>query len=152
MLSPVARQRMRMVVAALWVWPAITVAVAAATLSSFIVDRAVFGATVSGLFRVEAWVGLSCGLVLLSLLWSDPQIDPRNRRAQVIATVVGLACIVGYFALQPVMAALREGAGPGGVMATAARRQFGMLHGASMLLYLVQTVTAVFLLVKNRKP
>ncbi|MES2900910.1 MAG: DUF4149 domain-containing protein [Pseudomonadota bacterium] len=144
-------QRARLIVAALWAWPAIMVAIAAATLSAYITDRAAFGAAVSYLFRIEALVGLVCSLVLLVFLWSDTQLGNAKRRNQSIMAAVGLACILGYFALQPVMAGLREGAGPAGVMASAARKQFGMLHGVSMLLYLVQTVMAVVLVVKNRK-
>lgn len=151
MQASVTLRRMRMLVAALWAWLAIGVSVAAITLSSVLSDRVAFGETVSILFRVEAWVGLACGLALLLLLWRDDQLDARKRRTQIILVAVMLLCVLGYFGLQPIMGALREGAGPGGVMASSARRQFGMLHGASMLLYLVHTVLALVLLFKNRK-
>jgi hypothetical protein len=151
MLQPGAMQRARMFLAVLWAGGAVLVAIAASVLNRVMTDRVAFGETVSGLFRQEARLGLVCGLLLLGLIWFDQRLDARKRRTLLIVTVVMLTCILGYFVVQPMMAALREGAGAGGVMASSARKQFGMLHGVSMLLYLVQTVLAVVLVFKSRK-
>jgi hypothetical protein len=58
--------------------------------------------------------------------------------------------MVGYFGLQPWMAALRETAGPSGVMEGATRTQFGILHGVASLIYLFQSVLALVLVLKVR--
>ena len=61
-----------------------------------------------------------------------------------------LCVLIGYFGLQPLMAGLREAAGPAGVMEGAARTQFGLLHGAASLIYLLQSVLAAILVLKSR--
>jgi hypothetical protein len=48
------------------------------------------------------------------------------------------------------MAALREAAGPSGVMEAATRTQFGILHGVASLIYLFQSVLALVLVLKVR--
>jgi hypothetical protein len=47
---------------------------------------------------------------------------------------------LNHFGLRPIMAELKE-AGD--------KAKFGMLHGVSMVLYLTQSVLAVFLVAKN---
>jgi hypothetical protein len=48
------------------------------------------------------------------------------------------------------MGALREAAGSGGVMESAQKSRFGMLHGISSMVYLVQSVLAGVLVWKMR--
>ena len=59
-----------------------------------------------------------------------------------------ICTLFGYFALQPFMAALREAA-PGGVLAGSARMQFGVLHGAASIVYLLQSILGIFLVLKS---
>ena len=62
-----------------------------------------------------------------------------------------LACtVIGYFGLHPFMAALKEAAGPGGVMVSDARAQFGILHGISSAFYFVQSLLGVALVLTVR--
>jgi hypothetical protein len=51
--------------------------------------------------------------------------------------------------VQPLMAALREAAGPGGVMRSEARGRFGILHGVSSAIYLLQSGLAVWLVARQ---
>jgi hypothetical protein len=53
-----------------------------------------------------------------------------------------------HFGLQPIMAGLREAAGPGGVMAGDAKTQFGILHGVSSVFYLIESLLASWLIVR----
>jgi hypothetical protein len=66
--------------------------------------------------------------------------------------VLMLMCLtVGYFGLQPFMAALRETAAMnGGVMDEVARSRFGLLHGVASVIYLVQSLIGVALVLKIR--
>jgi hypothetical protein len=67
-----------------------------------------------------------------------------------IIVLVMLGCtLVSHFGLQPMMASLRAAAGPGGVMEGAARNEFGILHGISSAIYLVQSLLAAWLVVKQ---
>jgi peptide subunit release factor RF-3 len=58
--------------------------------------------------------------------------------------------LVVHFGLQPMMAALREAAGSGGVMESAQKARFGMLHGISSIIFMVQSVLAGVLVWKMR--
>jgi hypothetical protein len=74
----------------------------------------------------------------------------KARRNLLLVVLVMLLCtLISHFGLQPMMAALRAAAGPGGVMEGAARNEFGMLHGISSSIYLVQSLLAAWLVVKQ---
>jgi hypothetical protein len=75
------------------------------------------------------------------LLYAAKDVTVQRRKTLVLIVVGMLVCtLVSHFGLQPVMAAMRE---------AGERSTFGMLHGVSMVLYLVQSVLAVLLVVKN---
>jgi hypothetical protein len=78
-------------------------------------------------------------------------IEPARKRTLSLVIVGMFACaLVIYAGLQPVMANLREAAGAAGLKGTPEGRQFGILHGVSQLVYLVESVLAGVLLVKMR--
>ena len=121
----------------------------APVLFSTLSDRVLAGSIAGSIFRIEAWLSVGCGLVLLAMVVFDDA--SRERRSLLRLIVVMLLCVVvGYFGLQPWMAALREAAGPSGVMEGAARTQFGILHGVASLIYLFQSVLALVLVLKVR--
>ncbi len=112
-------------------------------------DRVLAGTIAGTLFRAEAILSLVCAGALLLLLWRDRTLVSRRTALRLVLAM--LACVlVGYFGLQPLMAALREAAGPGGVMAGSTRTQFGILHGVSSFIYLLQSGLAVALVLKTR--
>jgi hypothetical protein len=78
--------------------------------------------------------------------------DFAKRRDCVVLVVLMLVCLsVGYFGLQPFMAALREAAvANGGVMTEAARARFGVLHGVASVIYLLQSGLGVLLVLRQR--
>jgi hypothetical protein len=62
-----------------------------------------------------------------------------------------LACsMIVYLGLQPLMAEIRESAGPAGVRASPQWGTFATLHGVSQLCYLVESVLGAILVVKSR--
>jgi hypothetical protein len=62
-----------------------------------------------------------------------------------------LACTLAvYLGLQPIMAHLREAAGPGGVRNSPMWTQFAILHGLSQLFYVTESVLGAVLVVKIR--
>ncbi|RJG05680.1 DUF4149 domain-containing protein [Noviherbaspirillum cavernae] len=145
--------RTRLLIVTLWVGSLWTVGyLVAPTLFSTLPDRVLAGSIAGSLFRIEAWLSVACTVILLiSVRWggSNPNFTPTKPW---IGLVLGmLACtLVGYFALQPFMAALREAAGPGGVMSSDARMQFGILHGISSGIYLMQSLLGVALVLKSK--
>jgi hypothetical protein len=66
--------------------------------------------------------------------------------------LIGLICgilictLIGFFSLQPFMAALREAAGLGGVMTSDAKMQFGISQGISSAFYLIESLLGIALL------
>jgi hypothetical protein len=142
---------LRLIVTSLWAGSLWTVGyLVAPVLFSTLPDRVLAGSIAGSIFRIEAWLSLGCGLVLLAMIVFDDA--SRERRSLLRLIVVMLLCVmVGYFGLQPWMAALREAAGPSGVMEGAARTQFGILHGVASLIYLFQSLLASVLVLKIRK-
>jgi len=84
-------------------------------------------------------------------LQNERAVIDQRKELRLIATM--LACtLIGYFALQPFMASLREvAAAAGGVMTPDAKLQFGILHGASMGIYLIESLLGVVLILKVQR-
>lgn len=142
---------LRVLLVTFWVGSLWTVGyLAAPTLFATLADRTLAGSIAGSLFRVEAWVSVVCGLSLMVLLFVDRGF--AKRRDGIVLVVLMLVCLsVGYFGLQPFMAALKETAVTnGGVMTEAARARFGMLHGMASVIYLVQSVLGFVLVLKAR--
>lgn len=144
---------LRTLLVTIWVGSLWTIGyLAAPTLFATLPDRVLAGSIAGSLFRVEAWVSVACGLSLLALLLADRGF--AGRRACIVLAVLMLVCLsVGYFGLQPFMAALKESAAAnGGVMDEAARARFGMLHGVASVIYLVESLLGLVLVLKVRQP
>ena len=123
---------------------------AAPTLFATLADRTLAGTVAGSLFRVEAWLSVVCGLLLLGLFYADRGF--AKRRTCLLLVVGMLVCLaVGYFGLQPFMAELKASAvANGGVMDDTARARFGMLHGVASVIYLLQSLLAVGLVLRAR--
>ncbi len=123
--------------------------VAAPTFFATLPDRMLAGTVAGNLFRVEAWVSITCGVLLLAMLGMARELAHRRTLLWLAAGM--LACtLVGYFGIQPYMAALKAAAGPEGVLEGATRARFGMLHGVASVIYLVQSLLALGLVLKSR--
>ncbi|MEB0133969.1 DUF4149 domain-containing protein [Actimicrobium sp. CCC2.4] len=141
--------RLRLLVIALWVGSLWTIGyLVAPTLFMTLADRVLAGTIAGKLFRVEAWLSVVMSLLTFGLIaWSVT--TSRARTWMLRLTGMMLACtLIGYFGLQPMMAALREAAS-GGVFSPDARMQFGILHGVASGLYLIQSVLGIVLILKN---
>jgi len=136
-------------ITALWVGSLWTVGyLVAPTLFATLTDRAQAGTIAGSMFRVEAWLSISCAVLLTVLLKAcAPAVSSRQRiRVSVLILSMLAATLVSHFGLQPLMAAMRETAGPGGVMNPDAKMQFGILHGISGTIYLIESLLGVALL------
>jgi hypothetical protein len=127
-------QRALHVVLAAWAGSLWTVCgIVAPSLFAVIPDRHLAGQVAGHFFRLEAWLGLACGgiaWVLMSRMKSAMRAD----YALLIAAVI--APLISEFALHPMMDAARSAAD---------MSRFGMLHGASALLFLVACVTSLLI-------
>ncbi|HXA46959.1 MAG TPA: DUF4149 domain-containing protein [Burkholderiaceae bacterium] len=146
--------RARVLIATLWVGSLWAIGyLAAPTLFATLFDRVLAGTIAGSLFRSESWLSVVCAILLLilhSLQHESPAPDQR-KELRLIAAM--LACtLIGYFALQPFMASLRETAATtGGVMTSDAKLQFGILHGTSMGIYLIESLLGVALILKVQR-
>ena len=151
-------QRASLLIATIWVGSLWTVGyLVAPTLFATLFDRTLAGTIAGSLFRVQNWVSLGCGSVLIVLI----QLRARRESAQslgkptrTLMSVIGamfLCALLMQFGLQPMMASLRSSATMvGGVMNSDLRMQFGLLHGASSLIYLIESVLGAVLMLKVR--
>jgi hypothetical protein len=144
-------ERTRILVATIWAGSLWTVGgLVAPILFCTLFDRVLAGTIAASLFRAEAWVCVVCGIFLAaSLKFQRTTSDIKDVAILMRLILAMLACtLIGYFALHPFMAALRDAAGAGGVMDTAGRTQFGILHGAATGFYLIESLLAVALILK----
>lgn len=141
--------RLRLLVIALWVGSLWTIGyLVAPTLFMTLADRVLAGTIAGKLFRVEAWLSVIMALLAFVLIARSVAVSAA-RTWMLRLTALMLGCtLLGYFGLQPMMAALREAA-PGGVFSSDARMQFGILHGVASGLYLIQSVLGIVLVLKN---
>lgn len=145
--------QLRLLVAALWAGSLWTIGyIVAPTLFASLSDRVLAGTIAGRLFRVEAWLSLACGLILLfMLLRARAELTTKQKNICMLLIGAMLTCtLIGYFGLQPFMAALREAAGSNGVMKSDAKMTFGILHGISSVFYLLQSILAAILLLRIR--
>lgn len=98
------------------------------------------------LFGIGAWIGMTCGVLLIALRLSVPA-NARPARDWVLwALALMLALtLVEYFGINAVMDNLRQQAAPLSIRESPLRAQFGMWHGISSTLYLIQGVIGLVL-------
>jgi hypothetical protein len=128
--------RARLLIITAWVGSLWTTGyLVAPTLFKTIPDTALAGTIAGQLFNVEAWFSVVCAVVLLALA--------RYQRQKLSWLVIGmLGCtLVGYFALHPFMAGLRAA----GLANPDVKWQFGVLHGISSGIYLMQSILGAML-------
>lgn len=144
--------KVRLLVAVLWAGSLWTTGyLVAPTLFATLSDRVLAGTIAGSMFHSQALLSLGCAVAMLVLLKAATGDWTAQRRRTVLALVAAMALctVVSHFGLQPMMAALKAAAGPDGVMASAGKERFGMLHGVSSVIFLVQSVLAGWLVLKQ---
>jgi hypothetical protein len=115
----------------LWLGMLLTLGFLAAPSAFAVLPREQAGHVVARLFQQEAYAGLSIGALLLIGLWRWAGKSLAARATVELALAIGasLCTVVGYFALQPVLASARAGqtAWP-----------FAAWHGVSMVFFAVK--------------
>jgi hypothetical protein len=147
--------RLQILIATFWIGSLWTIGyLVAPTLFAALSDRSLAGSIAGQLFRAEAWLSIACGATLIALQkWQSDQGSAGQRKWCLRLIYAMLACtLLGYFGLQPFMAELRATAGAGGVMSSDVKMQFGILHGISSALYLVESLLGAALILKMRAP
>lgn len=134
---------------AVWVGSLLTIGYAVAPVLFKTLERMTAGSVAAQLFRIEAILGVVCGVLLLAL--SNQQVrrgSNEYRRVRWVVAAMVVCVLVGYFALQPFMNALRVAAMDAGtdISNSPYASRFGMLHGVSSVFYLVESVLGLMLI------
>ena len=134
-----------------WVGSLLTIGYAVAPVLFTALDRMSAGAVAAQLFRIEGVLGVVCGVLLLGL--ANVLIRRGNdvyRRLRWLIAGMLVCVLIGYFALQPFMNAIRMAALEAGtdVAHSPDAVRFGVLHGVSSLFYLIESLLAIGLVWK----
>jgi hypothetical protein len=132
-----------LILASLWLGNLLTIGyMAAPTLFMTLHDRALAGTIAGSLFAVQFWCSIGFGALLLILVQRSASLERKLATGLIILML--LSTCLSHLLLQPEMAALRAQAG--GILQGAAQSRFGLLHGVSSSLYLLQTLAGAVLL------
>lgn len=137
-----AARRLAAVLAGVWAGVIAGIGFIAAPAGFAILQRSVAGGVAGRMFAHEAYLGLGVCAVLLVLVRRQARVNAQAGKGSLFSTdlilVLGaLFCtMLGYFGLQPLMAAAREGQGPW---------SFGALHGASAVFFGLKGLLALAL-------
>jgi uncharacterized membrane protein YjfL (UPF0719 family) len=97
------------------------------------------------LFEIGAWVGMVCGVLLIALhLRATPRRPKRDWILWGLAAML-LITVVSYFGIGAIMENLRQQAAPLSIRESPLRAQFGMWHGISSTLFLIEGLIALVL-------
>jgi hypothetical protein len=145
--------RTRLLLATLWAGSLWSIGyLAAPTLFATLSDKMLAGSIAGSLFRIQAWLSIFCAIMLIGLLrWSKRDIAGSEFKILlgIILGMLGCALVL-HFGLHPLIAGLRNASDSNGLMPAEIKRQFGILHGLSSGIYLVESLLAVVLIVKIR--
>ena len=126
-----------------WVGSLLTIGYAVAPVLFTSLDRTTAGAVAAQLFRIEGVLGAVCGILLLGLAnLVIRRGGNAYRRLRWLVAGMLVCVLVGYFALQPFMNAMRVAALEAGsdVGHSVYATRFGILHGVSSLFYLIESL------------
>nr|WP_284506826.1 DUF4149 domain-containing protein [Caballeronia sp. GAFFF1] len=140
--------RLFRIVSMLWVGSLLTLGLVAAPVLFSMLEPAVAGSVAAQYFRIEAFVGVVSALVLILIgnRFVKSGIADYKRVRWIVAVM--LVCVLaGYFALQPFMNSLRMAAQAAGtdLASSPYARQFGILHGISSAIYLIECLFGIAL-------
>jgi len=119
------------------------------TLFAMLDDRMLAGHIAGRLFSVIACISAITATYLLGFMaLRQRKVALRSVLFWIVAAM--LACVAAGVILQMEMAALKAGLGSMGVMESALRGRFAVLHGISSMIYLVQSLLGVWVVVGTK--
>ena len=142
-------QRLFILIAGLWVGSLLAVGyLVAPAIFSTMTDRQAAGMVAGSIFRLEAYLSLTVciGLMVLANLLVNRGLS-QFRLIRWLLLVMLLCSIASAFIFIPWMNSLRDNALAQGmpVMLSPSATLFGRLHGASSILFMLQSIVGVLL-------
>ncbi|HEY7758019.1 MAG TPA: DUF4149 domain-containing protein [Burkholderiales bacterium] len=124
---------------------------AAPTLFAALPDRDIAGLVAGRMFLYVAVLGFICGAYLLLFRLVRFGGDAFRQGLFWVVLAMVLLSAVGEFAVQPMLAALKDQALPRQVMESVFRDRFAVWHGLASLVYLIQCgLGLVLVLIQDR--
>jgi hypothetical protein len=114
-------------------------------------DRQLAGMLAGQMFSLVAYLGMVCGMYLLIHRFSVSGRESFRHALFWTVAAMLLISLVLQFGIQPVMTDLKSQALPLDMMHSAFAGRFKMLHGASSIIYLIQSLLGIFLVIKTRR-
>lgn len=118
--------------------------IAAPVLFSSLDDRLMAGMLAGKMFSVVGWLGLGCGAYLLFFMLLRLGGGAVKRAVFWLVFLMLVMAAAQLFGLQPLIAQLRSESVPRELVEAATRSRFATWHGVASVLYLVQSLLAVF--------
>jgi hypothetical protein len=118
--------------------------IAAPVLFSSLDDRLMAGMLAGKMFSVVGWLGLGCGAYLLFFMLLRLGGGAVKRAVFWLVFLMLVLAAAQLFGLQPLIAQLRSESVPRELVEAATRSRFATWHGVASVLYLVQSLLAVF--------
>jgi hypothetical protein len=113
-------------------------------------DRQLAGMLAGQMFTLIAYVGMSGGgYLLVQHLVQSGRSALRNSTFWIIAVMLSATLLI-QFVIQPAMSDLKLQALPLDVMQSEFAARFKMMHGASSIIYLLQSLLGVILVVRSQ--
>jgi hypothetical protein len=153
--SHLGAQRIFILIAGLWVGSLLTVGyLVAPAIFSTMTDRQAAGMVAGSIFKLEAYLSVivCIGLMVLANLLVNRGLH-QFRIIRWLLLAMLLCSIAAAFIFIPWMNALRDHALAQGmpVMLSPSAIVFGRLHGASSILFMIQSILGIFLVWKLSK-
>ena len=112
-------------------------------------DRQLAGMLAGQMFVVLGYIGIVCGAYLLAWRLAVSGRAALREGVSRIAAAMLLFTLLSQFGIQPLMADLKAQALPLEVTQSAFAGQFRMWHGASSILYLLQSLLGALLVIRT---
>jgi len=147
--SYLGAQRIFILIAGLWVGSLLTVGyLVAPAIFSTMTDRQVAGMVAGSIFRLEAYLSMivCIGLMVLANLLVNRSLHQFKIIRWLLLAML-FCSVAAAFVFIPWMNALRDNALAQGmpVMLSPSAMLFGRLHGASSILFMIQSALGIFL-------
>ena len=114
-------------------------------------DRALAGTLAGKMFSGIAWVGIACGVFLVSYECINLKGAALKRLVFWLVVLMLALTLIQQFWLQPFVAALRSTGVPVDAITNFSGRGFVFWHGMASVLYLFESLLALVLVLKSRR-
>ena len=112
-------------------------------------DKMLAGMLAGKMFSLIDYLGLACGLYLLTYLYANFGRAVLRQPLFLVAAVMLLLTLAGKFGFQPVMESLKAQVYPADITHSAYAGKFNLLHRIAAACYVIQSLLGIALILKT---